>query len=110
MMLHNQQLSRMFIVVSAIFIFACSEQGNDGKPQATKAVPSVANVTEEKIARWQKEAQAGDADAKYNLAYIYENGLGVPKNEAKALELYQQAADGGHSAAKSNLDTMSLSK
>lgn len=109
-MLHDQQLSRMFVIVAAISICACSEQADDGNRQAKKVVPSVATVTEEKIARWQKDAQAGDADAKYNLAYIYENGLGVPKNEAKALELYQQAADSGHSAAKSNLDTMSSSK
>jgi TPR repeat protein len=67
-------------------------------------------VTEDKIAQLQREAQEGDPDAQYNLAYLYENGLGVPKNETKALELYQQAADQGHPAAQNNLDAMSTSK
>jgi len=40
------------------------------------------------------------------LAYRYENGLGVPKDETRALDLYQQAADQGHPAAKNNLDAM----
>jgi uncharacterized protein len=41
---------------------------------------------------------------------IYENGLGVPKDETRALDLYQQAADQGHPAAQANLDALSNSK
>jgi len=114
MTLSDKQLSRVSIAVvvaTTILLVACTDEKTaDSNQQVKKAVSSVTTVTEDKIAKWQKEAQAGDADAQYNLAYIYENGLGVPKNEAKALELYQQAADQGHSGAKSNLDTMSSSK
>jgi TPR repeat protein len=67
-------------------------------------------VTEDKVTQLQREAQEGDPDAQYELAYHYENGLGVPKNEAKALELYQQAADQGHPAAQDNINAMSKSK
>lgn len=99
----------VIVVTTAALLVACTEKAADGNETKT-VVPSVTTVTEDKIAQWQREAQAGDPDAQYNLAYLYENGLGVPKNEAKALELYQQAADQGHSAAQNNLDTMSSSK
>jgi len=97
------------VVATAISLVACTEKTTDST-QTKKVVPPVATVTKDKIAQWQREAQAGDPDAQYNLAYLYENGLGVPKNEAKALELYQQAADQGHSATQNNLDVMGLSK
>jgi len=97
------------VVATTILLAACTEKAADSN-QAKTVVPSVTAMTEDKIAKLQKEAQAGDPDAQYTLAYLYENGLGVPKNEAKALELYQQAADQGHSAAQNNLDVMSSSK
>lgn len=97
------------VVTTAILLVACTEKTEDST-QTKKIVPPVANVTEDKIALWRREAKAGDPDAQYNLAYIYENGLGVPKDEAKALELYQQAANQGHSAARNNIDAMSPPK
>ncbi|MGZ4953468.1 MAG: tetratricopeptide repeat protein [Methylobacter sp.] len=98
------------VIATAISLGACTENAADNSTQTKKVVPPVATVTEDKISQWRREAKAGDPDAQYNLAYIYENGLGVPKDEAKALELYQQAANQGHSAAQSNLDAMSPAK
>ncbi len=97
------------VVTAALLIAACTGETSDSN-KAKTVVPPVATVTEDRLAQWQREAQAGDPDAQYNLAYLYENGIGVAKNEAKALELYQQAADQGHSAAQNNLETMSSSK
>ncbi len=94
------------VVATAISLVACSEKAGDSK-QIEKVVTI---VTEDRIAQLQREAQEGDPDAQYNLAYMYENGLGVPKDETKALELYQQAADQGHPAAQNNLEAMSKSK
>ena len=73
---------------------------------STQTETVVSTVPEDKIAQLQREAQEGDPDAQYELAYLYENGLGVPKDETRALELYQQAADQGHPAAQANLDAM----
>ncbi|MGZ4993812.1 MAG: tetratricopeptide repeat protein [Methylobacter sp.] len=98
------------VITTSVLLGACNEKATDTGTQTKKVIPPVATVTEDKIAQWRKEAKAGDPDAQYNLAYIYENGIGVPKDEAKALELYQQAADQGHSAAQSNLDAMSPAK
>ncbi len=89
-------------------LLACTEKPEENH-QTEKAIPTVV-TGDDKISQLQREAQEGDSDAQYNLAYMYENGLGVPMNEAKALELYQQAADQGHSAAQGNLNAMSLSK
>jgi TPR repeat protein len=96
------------LIIGAL-LAACNEKAADNNESKT-ATPSITTVTEDKVAKLQREAQAGDPDAQYNLAYMYENGIGVPKNEAKALELYQKAADQGHSAAQNNLDAMSSSK
>ena len=104
---HQQQKNLIAIVVTmAIALTACTEKAEDSN-QTEKVVST---VTEDKIAQLQREAQEGDPDAQYELAYHYENGLGVPKNEAKALELYQQAADQGHPAAQDNIEAMSKSK
>jgi len=97
------------VVTIALSHVACAEK-EAGNTQTKKAVPPVATVTSDKIAQWQKEAKAGDADAQYNLAYIYEKGLGVPKNETKALELYQQAIDHGHSGTQNNIGSMNSKK
>ncbi len=97
------------VATTALLLVACTEKAADSN-QAKTVAPPVTTVTEDRISQWQREAQAGDPDAQYNLAYLYENGLGVTKNEAKALALYQQAADQGHSAAQNNLEAMSSSK
>jgi TPR repeat protein len=91
------------IVVTAVTSLGACTEKKEGSNRTETVLPA---VTEDKIARLQREAEEGDPDAQYSLAYMYENGLGVPKNETKALELYQQAADQGHPAAQDNLDAM----
>jgi TPR repeat protein len=107
---HHQQIKLMALaiaVTTAIALVACTEKAADSN-QTEKVVSTT--VLEDKIAQLQREAQAGDPDAQYELAYLYENGLGVPKSETKALELYQQAADQGHPAAQDNFEAISKSK
>jgi len=87
-------------VTTALLLAACKDKDPFTNQQET-AAPA---VTEDKITQLQREAQAGDPDAQYNLAYLYENGLGVAKDEAKALDLYQQAADQGHPEAQNSLN------
>ena len=105
---HKQKglIAIAIVVTTAISLVACNEKTEDSN-QTETVVPT---VSEDKIAQLQREAQDGDPDAQYELAYLYENGLGVPKNETKALELYQQAADQGHPVAQNSLDAMSKSK
>lgn len=94
------------VLTAVISLLACTEKTEDNYQAETV----VSTLPEDKITQLQREAQEGDPDAQYNLAYMYENGFGVPKNETRALELYQQAAAQGHPAAQANLDAMSNSK
>lgn len=41
---------------------------------------------------WTKAAEAGDADAQFNLAYMYENGQGVHQDLFAAIKWYELAA------------------
>ena len=55
----------------------------------------------EAAANWfQKAAGKDQVGAQYNLAVCYENGLGVPQNNALALGWYRQAADRGETFAQ----------
>jgi TPR repeat protein len=49
---------------------------------------------------YQKAAQKGFADAQTQLAQLYESGEGVPKDEARAMELYAKAAAQGDDEAQ----------
>ena len=51
-------------------------------------------------------ADQGLAAAQYNLALMYDNGEGVPENDAEAVKWYRKAADQGHSGAQYNLGLM----
>jgi TPR repeat protein len=51
----------------------------------------------------QKAADAGDADAMDNLAWLYRNGLGTKEDDARAGEWYQKAAAAGNVNAMDNL-------
>ena len=48
-------------------------------------------------------AKAGDAQAQYNVALIYEHGKGVKKDRAQAMEWYEKAAKSGNGPAAYNL-------
>lgn len=48
------------------------------------------------VREWQGPAEAGDADALFNLAQAYRLGRGVPVDEARAETYYARAAAKGH--------------
>lgn len=51
------------------------------------------NVTTDELNALVAKAQAGDAEAIGQVGYVYEKGLGITRNEEKALEWYQRALD-----------------
>ena len=55
---------------------------------------------------FQKAAEQGNAEASANLGFMYANGQGVPKDEAKAVYWYQKAAEQGNAWALYNLGEM----
>ena len=48
-------------------------------------------------------AKDGDAVSQYNLAVMYNKGVGVTQDDAEALKWYISAADQGHAMAQYNL-------
>ena len=53
-------------------------------------------------------AEAGNVEAQYRVAVMFQNGLGMAKNEANALNWMRQAADQGHALAQHGLGFMYL--
>ena len=58
------------------------------------------------FAGFKKLAEQGNAAAQYNLAVMYKNGRGVPKDEQRAVTWFQEAAVQGDVAAQYNLGVM----
>ncbi|HZF93631.1 MAG TPA: SPOR domain-containing protein [Allosphingosinicella sp.] len=55
------------------------------------------------IREWRPLADAGDADAQFNLGQAYRLGRGVPANLPLAHEWFEKAARQGHGQAEANL-------
>ena len=54
----------------------------------------------EKSAYWfTKSAEQGDADAQFSLGILYYDGLGIEKNESKAIEWIQKACKNSNNYA-----------
>ncbi len=62
-----------------------------------------ASVDEFMARQLRKEAEAGNAQAQFNLGVMYGIGKGVPKDAAKKVEWYQKAAAQGHADAQYRL-------
>ncbi len=55
------------------------------------------------INEFRQAAEAGDADAQFEMGVLYQYGRGVPQNLSEALSFYRKAAEQGHLGAQSNL-------
>jgi len=62
------------------------------------------------LAIWRPLAEAGDAEAQFNLAQAYRLGRGVPKDEQAAIEWYRRAAGQGLTPAEANYGLLLLEK
>ena len=92
--------------------------GGPSAASTTSAAPAVPIPKDPATAAFQRgdyataarllrdDALKGDANAQRNLGYLYEEGLGVPRDPAQALAWYQKAADQGYAAAYNDLGAM----
>ena len=55
---------------------------------------------------WEKLAAKGDMEAANSLGYLYQYGLGTPRDAKKAIDLYTQAAERGHANAANNIGVL----
>jgi TPR repeat protein len=80
-----------------------SEQTAEGpSPQATQLTANALR-TSKPTATVSETPVTIDAAAQYELAQKYEKGIGVTKNSAKALELYEESAKSGYAPAQFTL-------
>jgi TPR repeat protein len=56
----------------------------------------------------QRAVATGSPEARFQLAQLYEQGLGVAQDQGRALQLYQAAAERGHAAALNDLGFIHL--
>lgn len=66
-------------------------------------------VTDSLLVTWYlADAQAGDAEAQYQLGYLYEVGNGVKRDNHTAAKWYQKASQQQHEGAQLRLGMMAL--
>ena len=89
------------MMVLALALYGCGERDAEVKTQAV--APAKELTPEEKFVQTKKDAEAGNAEAQYNLGFMYRNGEGVPKDVAKAVEWFQKGAAQGYAEAQGGL-------
>ena len=55
---------------------------------------------------WEPLAEAGNAEAQFNLGVLYENGRGVARDYSKARKWWEKAAAAGDVKAQNNLGSL----
>ena len=75
------------------------------QPKQTQQTPPAPTPTS-KLEETERAAGRGEAEAQANLAILYQTGVGVPKDLAKAADLYNLAAAQGNAVAQNNLGRM----
>lgn len=95
------------LAVFLLLLSGCGEHAADKKTvEAASAVTAVTVkklTPEEKFAKLQKEAGAGDAEAQVQIGIMYAEGNGIFKDETKAAEWFQKAVAQGHARGQYDL-------
>jgi TPR repeat protein len=106
-------VSYLVLAVSVATAQASSPASGSGPFQQGTAKPVLINPSgtpsrnsPAKIAALQAKAEAGDASAQAELGKAYQDGNGVPQNDALALKWLRKAADQGDASAENGLGVM----
>lgn len=106
-MFHDKEFLDSFLIEEKAYWYSQLEQAKCGNVESIKRLAALFFTYEhyEATVYWLREAR-DDAEAQYELANLYLQGLGVEESEEKALELYKKAAEQGHADAANNLADM----
>lgn len=95
------------LAVLLLMFTGCGENISGKKTEvAAPAVQAKVSKPEEKFAKLQKEAEAGNVDAQNNLGWIYSNGHGATQNYQEAMKWFRLAAAQGNAGAQLSLGKM----
>ncbi len=75
-------------------------------PASRASQAEQAKLSPSEISQLRAKANAGDATAQTTLGRAYQDGNGVPHNDALALQWYRKAAEQGDAAAENSLGVM----
>jgi len=81
--------------------FGIAQQPAQSSLQNTPAFQTSAPVS-----ALQQRAATGDAQAQFELGRAYEDGSGVPQDDAKAVEWFRKSAEQGNAQAENSLGVM----
>ena len=84
--------SALSVLLLCFLLVSCNEE---------KTVKAEKPVEAEKTI--QERAEAGDADAQYNMGMMYDNGDEVPQDKDEAMKWMRKAAEKGNAKAQNNL-------
>ena len=91
---------RLFVLLFSTFLFAVSHQSSGVKEEFNRAIKHIEKMRYfEAFQIFSNLSQTGIPEAQYNLALLYSNGLGTPKNYKLSLYWSWQAQLNGHETA-----------
>ena len=92
-------MKQILLMIAVVALVGCGKK-EPVQPSATNS------TTPSPFAETKAKAEAGDAEAQYNLGVMYHQGLGVEHDFREAVKWYQKAADQGYENGQSNLGVM----
>jgi len=97
--LSYRRLRLSVALVVLVLLGGCSS----AEAPETATTPETAATVDMELESLRQRAEEGDADAQYNLGFVYETGLGVPQDDEEAVIWFLRAADQGHAEAQASL-------
>jgi TPR repeat protein len=92
-------MKRILLMIALVGLMGC------GKKEPVQ--PSASDLaTPPPFAETKAKAEAGDADAQFNLGVMYYQGLGVEQDLKEAVKWFQKTANQGNANAQHNLGVM----
>ena len=97
--------TRLFLAISCFLLTALLARTSFADLDAGKSAYESGDYATA-LREFKPLAEQGDADAQFNLGFMYDKGLGVPQDDQEALKWYRKAAEQGNAFAQFNLGVM----
>jgi len=94
------------LVVIMAFTFEIRAQANENANFQAGIAAYQANDLPLAYQEFLAAAKEGHADSQFNVGVMYEQGIGIAKDEQEAVVWYGKAAEQGHAAAQFNLGVL----
>src|SRR5438270_1286919 len=96
----------MRLAIACFFLAMISVAVTAQQPAQPSAQSKPAALASASISSLQQRAESGDAQAQFELGRAYEDGKGVPQDDAKAVEWFHKSAEQGNALAENSLGVM----